>query len=477
MGPLGAGRRHSVLRRPDGSVVACGNTAAGECDVRAWTGIVSVAAGNVHAARNTGRSHTVALRSDGTVVATGWNGDGQLDVDDWTEIVAVAAGWRTTLGLRADETVVAAGRRTEGQLDVDAWRRVAGISCGDWHSVAVLSDGTAVAVGNNTRGQCDVAGWQNLRAVSAGYLHTVGLRWDGRVVATGDGRSGACDTGEWSEIAAVSAGSGHTVALRRDGRVCAVGDNGSGQCETGAWTGVTAIAAGAAHTLGLRADGTVLTAGADDHGQCTFPTTGPDRFETVRAAYGTRAQEYITLVGGLRHLAAEDVALVLKWAADIDGTVLDIGCGPGQWTNLLNDSGHRAQGIDPVPEFVDHARTAYPDSLFTVGRAESTGAAEGSFGGVLAWYSLIHTEPEHIGSALREFHRILRPGGGLALGFFEGERLEPFDHAVTSAWFWPMDLLVHRVETAGFRITHTEARADSGVRRHGAIIAVRTAAE
>ena len=78
---LAAGRRHFVVLRPDGTVWAEGDNGAGECDVETWSNITSVAAGNVHPARNTGRSHTVGLRKDGTVVATGWNGDRQCDVD------------------------------------------------------------------------------------------------------------------------------------------------------------------------------------------------------------------------------------------------------------------------------------------------------------------------------------------------------------------------------------------------------------
>ncbi|MCM3021705.1 chromosome condensation regulator, partial [Priestia megaterium] len=111
---LAAGRRHSVALRRDGTVVAVGATAAGECRVEQWDDVVAVAAGNVHTARNTGRSHTVGLRSDGTVLATGWNGDGQCDVTGWRGITAVAAGWRRTLGLLADGRVLAVGRGAEG---------------------------------------------------------------------------------------------------------------------------------------------------------------------------------------------------------------------------------------------------------------------------------------------------------------------------------------------------------------------------
>ena len=61
-----------------------------------WRDVIAVAAGSVHVAGNTGRSHTLGLRDDGTVLACGWNAQGQCDVQDWQDVVAVAAGWETS---------------------------------------------------------------------------------------------------------------------------------------------------------------------------------------------------------------------------------------------------------------------------------------------------------------------------------------------------------------------------------------------
>lgn len=107
---IAAGRRHSVGVRRDGTVIATGPAGSPECAVGQWRGVVAVAAGSVHAARNTGRSHTVALHADGTATATGWNDDGQCDVDEWTGVASIATGWRRTLATLTDGTVVAAGR-------------------------------------------------------------------------------------------------------------------------------------------------------------------------------------------------------------------------------------------------------------------------------------------------------------------------------------------------------------------------------
>ncbi|MFT4235256.1 MAG: class I SAM-dependent methyltransferase [Microbacterium sp.] len=195
----------------------------------------------------------------------------------------------------------------------------------------------------------------------------------------------------------------------------------------------------------------------------------------VTAAYGARADEYIDALGRIEHAADADRALIEKWALGLDGLVLDVGSGPGQWTHLLTRLGVDIEGIDPVAEFVDRARVDYPTSRYRVGRAEALPMEDASLAGVLAWYSLIHTPPRQIDTPLREFARCLRPGGGLAVGFFTGSVLEPFDHAITTAYYWPIDQLVERVEHAGFTVTHTETRSTEGSRPHGAILARRTA--
>lgn len=195
--------------------------------------------------------------------------------------------------------------------------------------------------------------------------------------------------------------------------------------------------------------------------------------ETVETAYRARASEYVAKLGRIEHAAVPDLVLLQRWALGLRGAVIDVGCGPGQWTNYLSALGVGVEGIDPVTEFIDSARAAYPGLRYRAGSAEDLGVGDGLLGGVLAWYSLIHTEPSRIGDAFAEFARCLRPGGGLALGFFTGPALEPFDHAVTTAYFWPMDLLGSHVEAAGFTVTHTVTRTDPGARPHGAILATR----
>ncbi|MCP2049098.1 UNVERIFIED_ORG: hypothetical protein J3D58_003170 [Paenarthrobacter nicotinovorans] len=72
---------------------------------------------------------------------------------------------------------------------------------------------------------------------------------------------------------------------------------------------------------------------------------------------------------------------------------------------------------------------------------------------------------------LGEFARCLMPGGGLLLGFFEGDAVEEFPHAVAPAYFWPLEEMSVRLQNAGLTVVSTHSRAEPGVRPHAAIVA------
>jgi SAM-dependent methyltransferase len=193
----------------------------------------------------------------------------------------------------------------------------------------------------------------------------------------------------------------------------------------------------------------------------------------VTEAYASRAEEYTSLLGSMGSVHPEDRDLVVRWAEGCDGTVVDAGCGPGHWTDHLAGLGIPAIGIDAVPWFIDHAVHRAPGRDFRLRPLEATGLATGTVAGVLAWYSLIHHEPGRVPEAIAEFDRILRPGGTLLVGFFDGPELEPFDHAVTTAYRWPVDQLEGVLVDGGFTVTDVRHREDPGHRPHASISAVR----
>ena len=214
------------------------------------------------------KNHTVALKADGTVMATGYNAYGECDVSDWKDVVDVSAGYNYTISLKANGTVVATGYNEYGQCDVLDWVDIVSVSAGHNHTIGLKADGTVVATGNNASRQCNVSNWKDIVAVSAGHNHTIGLKADGTVVATGYNEYGQCDVLDWVYIVSVSAGNDCTIGLKTDGTVVAVGYNEYGQCDVLDWVDIVAVSAGHNHTIGLKADGTVVAAGSDRNRQC-----------------------------------------------------------------------------------------------------------------------------------------------------------------------------------------------------------------
>jgi SAM-dependent methyltransferase len=195
--------------------------------------------------------------------------------------------------------------------------------------------------------------------------------------------------------------------------------------------------------------------------------------EQVRDAYAAVADVYIERFGTSRQVPAEDLALIGRHLAGSPGRVFDLGCGPGHLTGYLRSLGVDATGIDPVGEFIAHARATHPTGSYRLGSMSSLDARDHSIAGILAWYSMIHLPPPDLDGVLTEFRRVLTPAGKLVIGFVDGDDLSPFDHKVITAYRWPADELSDRLARAGFTEVERQRRpGDGAIRPHGAIAAV-----
>lgn len=201
------------------------------------------------------------------------------------------------------------------------------------------------------------------------------------------------------------------------------------------------------------------------------PVTTVDRVpdNTVQAAYTAIHNLYIESFGSPTDLDPEDTAFAVTHLSP--GPVLDLGCGPGHFTKFLTDAGIPTTGVDLVPEFIAHARSAYPSIAFELGSLRELDAPTESVPGILAWFSLIHMDPTELPAVLAEFHRVLTPGGRLVVGFFESTDLvEPFPHKVTTAYRWPTDHLSATLRAAGFtELDRLHHPASGNVRPHAAL--------
>lgn len=196
---------------------------------------------------------------------------------------------------------------------------------------------------------------------------------------------------------------------------------------------------------------------------------------TTTEAYAYRADEYIELVGSVEAAHPSDRHLLSAWAGSVQGRLLDAGCGPGHWTDHFTTLGVDVHGVDLVLPFIEHARRTYPSSRFEVQSIDALHEPDGALGGILSWFSTIHHEPSRISVPIREFARTLRPGGSLALGYFDGTEVEDFEHKVTRAFRWPARELQQVLDAAGFDIDEIHRRTTRGHRPVGTIIATRRA--
>jgi SAM-dependent methyltransferase len=142
-----------------------------------------------------------------------------------------------------------------------------------------------------------------------------------------------------------------------------------------------------------------------------------------RGSYDRVAAEYAAQYGNeLAHKPFDLKMLDLLAERVGPGEVIcDLGCGPGQVAAYLHDKGHRAVGIDVSEGMTREAAALFPGVRFQQGdMLELRDVADGGFGGIAAFYSLIHIPPEQRGRALAEMRRVLRPGGVLLLAFHVG---------------------------------------------------------
>ncbi|GIE35418.1 methyltransferase [Actinoplanes italicus] len=175
------------------------------------------------------------------------------------------------------------------------------------------------------------------------------------------------------------------------------------------------------------------------------------RNQPVRDAYSYMSEQYIALFDGDWQAHADDTALVREHLVGLDGTVFDLGCGPGHWSAYLHSLGADVTGVDLVPEFIDHARTHFPGPEFRLGSMVDLELPDHSVAGILSWYSTIHLSPPELDAALIEFRRMLAFSGKLVIGFFDSDdEVAAFDHKVCTAYRWPVDELSARLARAGF---------------------------
>jgi SAM-dependent methyltransferase len=185
-------------------------------------------------------------------------------------------------------------------------------------------------------------------------------------------------------------------------------------------------------------------------------------WDFLRSSYDAVARKYESRFLGELLDKPRDRELLEEFASAAGDPVVDIGSGPGQIGAFVRDRGRRVVGLDLSPEMVRLAKSRLDGAV--VADMRSLPFATDQIGGLLAFYSLIHLQRTELEPAVREFHRVLRPGGRVLVTAHEGDDVVELDRFLEEpvpfgATLFELDELVGATERAGLEVTVAERRA------------------
>ncbi len=129
------------------------------------------------------------------------------------------------------------------------------------------------------------------------------------------------------------------------------------------------------------------------------------------------AYKYLGFEDRFRGSENEIRARLADYAPYFDGAsnVLDVGCGRGEFLELLKERGVQAKGVDLNPEMVEACRARGLDATTGDALQILRGVPDESLGGLIAVQVIEHLEPAYLSDFLQTAYYKLRPGSRLVL--------------------------------------------------------------
>jgi SAM-dependent methyltransferase len=143
-----------------------------------------------------------------------------------------------------------------------------------------------------------------------------------------------------------------------------------------------------------------------------------DTFRGTREDIKQRAAHYLTM------LDSTDIK-------QTNGLVLDLGCGRGEWLEVLGEQGYRSRGIDLNRVMVEEARERGFEAVEADALSHLRSLPDGSVSAITSMHLVEHLPYETLIRLLDESMRVLCPGGLLFL-----ETPNPENLAVGACWFY-----------------------------------------
>ena len=176
--------------------------------------------------------------------------------------------------------------------------------------------------------------------------------------------------------------------------------------------------------------------------------------------YNKTASNYaVKFINELEHKHLDKILLKAFASENIGkGKLIDLGCGPGQTTKFLFDSGFAdIIGVDISSEMVTVATNINPQLHFEKADILNLNYPDNSFGSAIAFYSIVHFDYEQLKTAFKEIKRVLVDDGQFLFTFHIGNNivhLDNFlDHQVNiDFYFFETAKIKDLLTTAGFEI-------------------------
>jgi 2-polyprenyl-3-methyl-5-hydroxy-6-metoxy-1,4-benzoquinol methylase len=194
-----------------------------------------------------------------------------------------------------------------------------------------------------------------------------------------------------------------------------------------------------------------------NHENDAFYLAFEDRFRGTRNEIKKRMRVYLPF-------------LKREGISQSEGAILDVGCGRGEWLQLLRESNYsKASGVDSNASMVEQCRGHGLDVTLTDGISHLETLRSGALAVLTAFHLIEHLSFSQLMKLLAESQRVLAPGG---LAIFETPNARnilvgasDFYRDMTHRNPIHPDTITFALESVGFRDANTYFLADHGNRR------------
>jgi len=141
----------------------------------------------------------------------------------------------------------------------------------------------------------------------------------------------------------------------------------------------------------------------------------------------------------------------------VKSKILDIGCGPGNFTKYIKGKGFDIKGVDLSKEMIKIAQKKVPGIEFQLMDMRNLKFPINSFNGLLVAYSLIHIPSSEILDTLTGFNKVLNKSGKILIITQAGEPDRIVDETLINGLkifinFFTRDKLKKYLKEAGFEV-------------------------